>query len=123
MEWVNFGGGHHITRDDYDTEKLIGIVRRFRKKYDVKVILEPGEAIALNAGALVASVVDIIHNEIDIALLDTSAAAHMPDVLEMPYRPMIDEGERPEHEAFHLSTWRGHAWPGISSATIRSTRG
>lgn len=100
MEWVNFGGGHHITREGYDTEKLIGLVRRFSEKYGVKVILEPGEAVALNAGILVASVVDIIRNEIDIALLDTSAAAHMPDVLEMPYRPMIDGGERPGMKAF-----------------------
>ncbi|MBF0171232.1 MAG: carboxynorspermidine decarboxylase [Nitrospinae bacterium] len=99
MEWVNFGGGHHITRDGYDTAKLVRLVKAFREKYGVKVILEPGEAIALNAGVLVASVVDLIHNEIDIAMLDTSAAAHMPDVLEMPYRPEIAGGERPGMKA------------------------
>jgi carboxynorspermidine decarboxylase len=95
MEWVNFGGGHHITRPGYDVEKLIRLVRAFRTKYDVDVILEPGEAIALNAGVMVASVIDLIRNEIDIAMLDTSAAAHMPDVLEMPYRPEIAGADRP----------------------------
>lgn len=89
MKWVNFGGGHHITRADYDVEKLIEIVRKFRKKYNVEVYLEPGEAIALNAGFLVTEVLDVMKNGMDIAILDTSAACHMPDVLEMPYRPNI----------------------------------
>ncbi len=90
MEWVNFGGGHHITRKDYDVERLCRIVKIFKEKYDVEVFIEPGEAVVLNAGYLVASVLDIVHNEGNIAILDTSAAAHMPDVLEMPYRPEID---------------------------------
>ncbi len=89
MQWVNFGGGHHITRDDYDVELLCKTIENFQKRYPLEVFLEPGEAIALNTGVLVASVLDIVHNEMDIAILDTSAAAHMPDVLEMPYRAEI----------------------------------
>jgi carboxynorspermidine decarboxylase len=95
MKWVNFGGGHHITRADYDRRLLCEIVRNFKKKYEVEVYLEPGEAIALNIGVLVASVLDIIRNGMDIAILDTSAAAHMPDVLEMPYRPEISGAGKP----------------------------
>ncbi len=98
MKWVNFGGGHHITRPDYDRELLVKLVRDFRAKWNVKVYLEPGEAVALGTGVLVASVMDTFHNGIDIAILDTSATAHMPDVLEMPYRPVIigagEPGER-----------------------------
>ena len=89
MKWVNFGGGHHITRGDYDRQALVDCIRRFREKYSVEVYLEPGEAVALNAGFLVASVLDIVHNDLDIALLDASAACHMPDVIEMPYRPPL----------------------------------
>lgn len=89
MQWVNFGGGHHITRQDYDLELLCRLIVDFADRYGVQVYLEPGEAIALNSGVLVASVLDVLHNEMDIAILDTSAAAHMPDVLEMPYRPAI----------------------------------
>jgi carboxynorspermidine decarboxylase len=89
IEWVNFGGGHHITRPGYDRERLVRLIRDFKSRYDVDVYLEPGEAIALDAGVLVASVLDIIDNDGAIALLDVSATAHMPDVLEMPYRPAI----------------------------------
>lgn len=89
VKWVNMGGGHHITRPGYDVDRLVRIVSTLRSKYDVEVYLEPGEAIALQTGVLVASVLDVIHNDIDIAILDTSATAHMPDVLEMPYRPVI----------------------------------
>ncbi len=88
-KWVNFGGGHHITKKDYDRELLIRLIRDFREKYDVQVYLEPGEAVVLNAGWLVTEVMEIVHNGIDIALLDASAACHMPDVLEMPYRPPL----------------------------------
>ncbi|MFA6636420.1 MAG: carboxynorspermidine decarboxylase [Candidatus Omnitrophota bacterium] len=95
MEWVNFGGGHHITRHDYDVDRLCGAIKKFREKYPVTVYLEPGEAIALNTGYLVSSVLDVMRNEIDIAILDTSAAAHMPDVLEMPYRPEIQGAGKP----------------------------
>ena len=89
MKWVNFGGGHHITRKDYDVEKLIEVVRRVKEKYGVEVYLEPGEAVALNAGFLVTEVLEVMKNGMDIAVLDTSAACHMPDVLEMPYRPNV----------------------------------
>ncbi|HVK82512.1 MAG TPA: carboxynorspermidine decarboxylase, partial [Kofleriaceae bacterium] len=95
MKWVNFGGGHHITRPDYDRERLVRLVREFRARWNnIQVYLEPGEAIALGTGVLVAQVMDVFHNGMDIAILDTSATAHMPDVLEMPYRPVIvDAGE------------------------------
>lgn len=89
MGWINFGGGHHITRDDYDLDLLCRLITGFKKKYDVQVYLEPGEAVALNAGVLVAEVLDITHNKMDIAILNVSCTAHMPDVLEMPYRPNI----------------------------------
>jgi carboxynorspermidine decarboxylase len=90
MQWINFGGGHHITRPDYDVERLCRVIEGFRARYPhLDVFLEPGEAIALNTGVLVTSVLDVVHNAMDIAILDTSAAAHMPDVLEMPYRPQI----------------------------------
>lgn len=89
MQWINFGGGHHVTRDDYDIETLEKCIRFMQEKYDLTVYIEPGEAVALNAGFLVAEVLDIVHNDIDIAILDTSAACHMPDVIEMPYQPRI----------------------------------
>jgi carboxynorspermidine decarboxylase len=89
MDWVNFGGGHHITRPDYDRDRLVHLVQGFQARWNVEVYLEPGEAIALGAGVLVASVLDLLHNGMAIAILDTSATAHMPDVLEMPYRPVI----------------------------------
>jgi len=95
MEWINFGGGHHITRRDYNVDLLCSMIRDYKKRYAVEVYLEPGEAVALNAGVLVASVLDIIHNKMDIAILDTSAAAHMPDVLEMPYRPKVADAGKP----------------------------
>lgn len=99
MSWVNLGGGHHITRPDYDREKLVGLIRRFKEKYAVTVYLEPGEAVALNAGYLVSTVIDLVYNTLPIAILDTSATCHMPDVLEMPYRPQIigagAAGEKP----------------------------
>ncbi|HUS64944.1 MAG TPA: carboxynorspermidine decarboxylase [Kofleriaceae bacterium] len=96
VAWVNFGGGHHITRPDYDVERLVRLVRDFRARRGVEVYLEPGEAIAINTGVLVSSVLDLTRNgEMDIAILDTSATAHMPDVLEMPYRPVIVGGARP----------------------------
>lgn len=99
MKWINFGGGHHITRADYDVDLLIRLVREFKAKYNVEVYLEPGEAVALNAGYMVGTVHDIVHNGMDIAIVDTSAACHMPDVLEVPYRPnIIGSGEWGEKE-------------------------
>lgn len=95
LEWVNFGGGHHITRADYDHDLLCRLVSKFRGDYGVEVYLEPGEAVALDAGALVASVQDVVRNEMNIAILDVSATCHMPDVLEMPYRPEVAGAGRP----------------------------
>ena len=99
MEWINFGGGHHITREDYDIPRLEKCIKRMQDKYGLEVWLEPGEAIALNAGYLVSEVLDLTENDMPIAILDTSAACHMPDVLEMPYRPPLLgsglKGEKP----------------------------
>lgn len=89
MKWLNFGGGHHITRSDYDIETLIRCIQFAQDTYGVQVYLEPGEAVALNTGYLVSTVLDTIENGMHLAILDTSAACHMPDVLEMPYRPHI----------------------------------
>ncbi len=89
VKWVNMGGGHHITRNDYDVERLVRVIRSFKERYGKDVYLEPGEAIALNTGYLIASVLDIVPTDIPTAILDTSATAHMPDTLEMPYRPHI----------------------------------
>jgi carboxynorspermidine decarboxylase len=89
MQWVNFGGGHHITREGYDLDRLCATISRIQEKYGVQVYLEPGEAIGLNIGVLVTRVLDIVENEMSTAILDTSATAHMPDVLEMPYRPVL----------------------------------
>ncbi len=98
LNWVNFGGGHHITRPDYDTQALIQLISEFRRAHGLSVYLEPGEAVALDAGVLVASVLDIVDNGMQVAVLDTSATAHMPDVLEMPYRPeLLGAGAPGEH--------------------------
>ncbi len=104
LQWINFGGGHHITRPDYDVDRLVRVINGFKTRHPhLEVYLEPGEAIALNTGVLVASVLDIVHNAMDIAILDTSAAAHMPDVLEMPYRPQIVGAGKPGE---HARTYR-----------------
>ena len=95
LKWINFGGGHHITRKGYDVDLLCRLINDFRTRYAMSVYLEPGEAVVLNAGVLVASVIDIIYNDMEIAILDTSAAAHMPDVLEMPYRPEVAGAGKP----------------------------
>ena len=100
MKWINFGGGHHITRDDYDVDRLIRVVKSFRERHGVEVYIEPGEAVGWRTGPLVASVLDIVRNGMDIAILDISATAHMPDTLEMPYRPDVrnaDEAGRLPH--------------------------
>ena len=89
MKWVNFGGGHHITRPGYQVENLISRVREFSKKWGMQAYLEPGEAIGYHTGVLVAEVLDTMHNGMPIAVLDTSATCHMPDTLEMPYRAQI----------------------------------
>lgn len=105
LKWLNFGGGHHITREDYDIETLEKVICHFRDTYGLQVYLEPGEAVVLNAGYLVSRVMEIVQNGKDIAILDTSAACHMPDVLEMPYRPPVrDSGEPKEKKYFYRFT-------------------
>ncbi|GLS25232.1 carboxynorspermidine decarboxylase [Marinibactrum halimedae] len=100
LKWVNFGGGHHITADGYNIDALIQRIIDFRERYDVEVYLEPGEAIAIHTGVLVAEVLDITHNTMPLAILDTSATCHMPDTLEMPYRPEITGGYLPNEKAY-----------------------
>lgn len=101
MKWLNMGGGHHITRKDYDVELLISCIRHMQETYGLEIYLEPGEAVALNAGLLVTKVLDITENGgIKNVILDTSAACHMPDVLEMPYRPPLRDSGEPEEKAY-----------------------
>ena len=92
LKWVNFGGGHHITHPAYDVNGLIHRIKAFQAKYQVQVYLEPGEAIAIHTGVLVSEVLDFGYNQLDIAILDTSANCHMPDTIEMPYRAEIITG-------------------------------
>lgn len=99
MEWVNFGGGHHITRPDYQVDELIELVKTFSAKYNVQVFLEPGEAVAIHTGVLVTEVLDLTWNDMDLAILDTSATCHMPDTLEMPYRPHVLGAGQPGEKA------------------------
>ena len=101
MKWLNLGGGHHITKSGYDTERLVVLIKRIKTKYGVEVYLEPGEAVALNAGFLVGEVIDIVENGgIRNAVLDASAACHMPDVIEMPYRPPVLGSGRAGEKAY-----------------------
>lgn len=101
LKYVNFGGGHHITRADYDVERLIEVIKNFKSRHnDITVYLEPGEAVGWQTGPLVASVLDIIHNGMDIAILDTSAEAHMPDTLAMPYRAAVRGSGEPGEKAY-----------------------
>ena len=102
MKWVNFGGGHHITRSDYDIPRLERCIERMTKGYGLQVYLEPGEAIALNAGYLHTQVLEVQHHAgaMDIAIVDTSAACHMPDVIEMPYRPPLRDSGQPGEKAY-----------------------
>lgn len=100
MKWVNFGGGHHITREDYDVDRLVRLLRDFRSRHPhLEVVLEPGEAVGWRTGELVATVLDVVKNGMDLAILDVSVSAHMPDCLEMPYRPDIlgagEAGQKP----------------------------
>jgi carboxynorspermidine decarboxylase len=100
MKWLNMGGGHHITRPDYDIETLIRSILYFKDKYSIDIYLEPGEAIALNTGFLVSTVLDVVDNGMKIAILDASAACHMPDVIEMPYRPNIIDAGKPDEYSY-----------------------
>lgn len=104
MKWINFGGGHHITRNDYDVDLLCHLISAFSVRHPkVKIYLEPGEAIALNAGVFLATVMDIVHNEKKIAILDTSFTAHMPDVIEMPYCPdIVGSGKSKKHRYSYI---------------------
>ncbi|MCO4618468.1 Carboxynorspermidine/carboxyspermidine decarboxylase [Streptococcus infantarius subsp. infantarius] len=92
IKWLNMGGGHHVTREDYDLDLLISSIQHMQETYGLEVYIEPGEAIALNAGYLVTEVLDIFENGIETLVLDASATCHMPDVLEMPYRPPLRHG-------------------------------
>jgi carboxynorspermidine decarboxylase len=100
MEWINFGGGHHITKPGYDREGLIRLIREFREKYKVRVILEPGEAIAIHTGILVTTVLDVVENEKPSVIMDASVSCHMPDVIEMPYRPEVWGAGNPGEKAW-----------------------
>ena len=101
VKWLNMGGGHHITKEGYDIKRLESLILRAQKKWDLCVYLEPGEAVALNAGYLISQVLDIVENgDIKIAILDTSAACHMPDVIEMPYTPPLLGTNQAEEGAY-----------------------
>lgn len=100
IKWLNMGGGHHVTREDYDLELLISSIQHMQETYGLEVYIEPGEAIALNAGYLVTEVLDIIENGIETLVLDASATCHMPDVLEMPYRPPLRHGFEAGEKAY-----------------------
>ncbi len=102
LKWINFGGGHHITRDDYDVERLIIVLKEFKKRYPtLKVYLEPGEAIGWKTGYLESTVLDIVQNDINIVILDTSAEAHMPDTLAMPYRADIRDSGKIDEKKYN----------------------
>ncbi len=108
LKWVNFGGGHHITRPGYDLDRLVRVVQNFRAKYKLEVYLEPGEAVALHTGVLVGTVLDLPRNTMPLAILDVSATAHMPDVLEMPYRPARPQRRRGGRIRAHLPPRRAN---------------
>lgn len=119
VRWLNLGGGHHITRADYDVDVLVSAILRLREKYDLEIYLEPGEAIALNAGYLFTEVLDFVENGMQIAILDSSAECHMPDVLAMPYLPKII-GARAVEELTLVNSESSHEYPFVyrlSSAT------
>ncbi len=100
MRWLNMGGGHHITKPNYDIDLLCEVIDHFKNKYDLTIYLEPGEAIAVHTGALITTVLDIVENDEPVAILDTSVTCHMPDVLEMPYRPDIRGAGAPGELAY-----------------------
>lgn len=101
LQWLNFGGGHHITRDDYDVERLITVLKNFKSKYPhLTIYMEPGEAVGWQTGYLEATVLDIVHNGMDIAILNTSAECHMPDTLAMPYKAQIRDAAEPFEKVY-----------------------
>ena len=103
LKWINFGGGHHLTRDDYDIDLLVKLIKHFKETYDLEVYLEPGEGVVLNAGYLVAQVLDIVKNDMNIGILDTSATCHMPDVIEMPFIPPVTGALNKSEYQYRLS--------------------
>jgi carboxynorspermidine decarboxylase len=103
LKWINFGGGHHLTRDDYDIDLLVKLIKHFKETYNLEVYLEPGEGVVLNAGYFVAQVLDIVKNDMPIAILDTSATCHMPDVLEMPFMPPVSSAIKKSQYQYRLS--------------------
>ena len=106
MRYVNFGGGHHITRPGYDVDLLVDLIVRFKKKWNVDVYLEPGEAVTLNTGYLVAEVLDVIQADMPVVIMDSAVPCHMPDVIEMPYRPHIVESGEPHEKGLDLPNRR-----------------
>jgi carboxynorspermidine decarboxylase len=119
FQWVNFGGGHHLTRPDYDVERLCRLIQNFKTRHGMQAYLEPGEAVALNAGVLVATVLDVVWNEMPIAILDASCTCHMPDVLEMPYRPRVYRGDAWDGSAVMPATADCGCDPGAKPHTFR----
>jgi len=119
VQWINFGGGHHITRAGYDRSLLCATIAEAQTRYGVQVYLEPGEAVALNAGVLVTTVLDVVHNDLDIAILDASCTCHMPDVMEMPYRPRVFRGESWDGSAVPPAEAERGAAPGAAAYTYR----
>lgn len=103
LKWINFGGGHHLTRANYDIPKLVKIIRYFKDKYQLDVYLEPGEAVVLNAGFLVSKVLDVTKNDVEIAILDASATCHMPDVLEAKFIPPVTSADQKGSHIIRLS--------------------
>jgi carboxynorspermidine decarboxylase len=103
LKWLNFGGGHHLTRDHYDIDRLVKMIRYFKEKYQLEIYLEPGEAVVLNAGFIVSKVLDITKNDVNIAILDTSATCHMPDVLEAKFIPPVTSADSTGTHIYRLS--------------------
>jgi carboxynorspermidine decarboxylase len=103
LKWLNFGGGHHLTRPDYDIQKLVKLIRYYRETYHLEIYLEPGEAVVLNAGFLVSKVVDLTRNDVEIAILDASATCHMPDVLEAKFIPPVLSTDSTGQYVYRLS--------------------
>jgi carboxynorspermidine decarboxylase len=103
LTWINFGGGHHLTRANYDIEKLVRIIKYYKQTYKLDVYLEPGEAVVLNAGFLVSKVLDVTKNDVEIAILDASATCHMPDVLEAKFIPPVTTSDPHGKHVIRLS--------------------
>ena len=103
LKWINFGGGHHLARHDYDIDLLVKLIKYYKETYNLEVYLEPGEGIVLNTGFFVAQVLDIVKNDMPIAILDTSATCHMPDVIEMPFTPPVQDTVKQSEHHYRLA--------------------